>query len=175
MNLKLLRGVLLEELGRVHHVTRGLCRMLVETERVVGLHGTLENMAEREDAQLHEMQRMFARFEAVVPESPGTAAMGLMTEMREELCRHSAMYPPAAMDFHLLAELNKLVHHKLAALRAALIAARLLEADEIERMLDQCLQEEVEHSRALTGLAEETLRMCGADCEAEIGGVMAHR
>lgn len=175
MNLKLLRGVLLEELGRVHHVTRGLCRMLVETERVVVLHGALERMAEREDAQLHEMHRMFARLEAVVPENPGAAALGLMVEMREELCRHSGMYPPAAMDFRLLAELNKLVHHKLAALRAALIAARLLEADEIESMLDHDLQEEVEHSRVLTELSAEMLRMCGADCAAEIGGMLAHR
>jgi hypothetical protein len=121
------------------------------------------------------MHRMFARLEAVVPENPGAAALGLMVEMREELCRHSGMYPPAAMDFRLLAELNKLVHHKLAALRAALIAARLLEADEIESMLDHDLQEEVEHSRVLTELSAEMLRMCGADCAAEIGGMLAHR
>jgi hypothetical protein len=164
---------LLEELGRVHHVTRSLCRMLAETEHIVGLHGALTRMAGNEEEQSHELQRMFARYEAVVPESPGAAALGLMAEMREELRRHSGMYPPAAMDFRLLAELNKLVHHKLAGLRSALIAARMLEADEVARMLDHCLREEVEHSRELTELAIDILRLCGAEAHDEALMAMA--
>jgi len=149
--------------------------MLVETEHIVGMQGALERMAEREHAQFLAMHRLFARFEAVVVESPGTATQGLMTEMHNELSRHSGMYPPAAMDFRLLSELNKLVHHKQASLRAGIVAARMLEAEEIERILVRCLDEEVEHCRALTELAEDTLRLCGADSEAEMDRAFARR
>lgn len=171
MNLKLLRGCLLEDLGRLYHTTRGLGGLLSKTEHAIGLPGlraALEEMAGSEANQEEEFHQWFDRFKAVAPENPGPAVAGLLAEMQEDLHRQSGMYPPAAMDFRLLAGLNKIVHYKLATLRSAIIAARLLDAREIESELENCLEEEYQKAKRLAELADDMLRHCGADSAEEV-------
>jgi ferritin-like metal-binding protein YciE len=178
MNLKLLRGCLLEELGRLSHTTRGLGELLSKTEHAIGLPGlrvALAEMARSEANQEREFHRLFVRFEAVAPEKPSPAVAGLFVEMQEDLHRQSGVYPPTAMDFRLLAGLNKIVHYKLATLRSAIIAARLLEAREIESELERCLEQEYQKAKCLSEFADDLLRHCGAESREEIAEAITSR
>jgi hypothetical protein len=144
--------------------------MLPETEHVLGQQEILARMAESERSQIGDIRRLFERFEAPIPEGHGQVIPALLEEMREELCRQSGMYPPAASDFRLLAGFGRLVHHKLAALRSGIIAARLMEAHEVEEELNRCLREEVGNSKCLVELASGALRLCSASTREEMAG-----
>ncbi|MDD5198629.1 MAG: DUF892 family protein [Terrimicrobiaceae bacterium] len=174
MDLKLLRRCLLEELGRLHHSTLSVGELLPDIERAIGWQGMLDPVAQCEARQLETFRRMFKRFESVPAENFGPALAGLLAEVREDLSRQSNVYPPAAVDFRLLAGLAKLLHYKIAVLRSAILAARLIGTREIEEEFERCLGEESENIGLLIDLAGNTLHLCCADSSDEIARAMTH-
>jgi hypothetical protein len=80
MNLRLLRGILLEELGRAYHGTHGLCSVLTETEHVLQQREFFGRMTESEKGQIRHLRRLFERFEAPIPEGHGQVIPALLAE-----------------------------------------------------------------------------------------------
>jgi len=174
MNLKLLRGCLLEELGRAWHLTSRLKEILPQADGAIRVSGRLEGFVAEETRQQRVLKNLFTRFQAAIPEQAGPAITGLLAEMREELHRESAMYPPAAMDFRLLSGLNRIVHQKLSTLRSAIVAAHLLDAREVEEALQKCLEADEETSRDLVSLAAGLLHQCSAESAVEMASAPIH-
>ena len=161
MNIEFLHTLVIEELRNLYDADSQLSAMLPKMERA-SLSSEVEKAIHRrrelEQNQTGRLVEVLARLEVQPGGGHCHAMRGLLEEAEEVLHRESGVYP-ARLEPRLLAVLRKAGHLRIAALKCVIPIARLLEADEIENTLADCLSEEIEADRFVSALADSELRL----------------
>jgi ferritin-like metal-binding protein YciE len=165
VNIEFLQTLVIEELRNLHAADSQLSGMLPKMERA-SLSSEVEKAIHRrrelEQNQTGRLVGILARFEVMPGGGQCHAVRGLLEEAGEVLGRESGVYP-ARLEPRLLALLRKVGHLRIATLKSVITIVHLLEADEIEDTLADCLSEELEADRFVGELADDVLRLIVAN------------
>lgn len=165
MNIEFLQTLVIEELRNLYDADSQLSAILPKMERrslSAEVGKAIHRRRELEQNQTGCLVEVLARFQ-VLPGGGNCQAMrGLLEEAVEVLHRESGVYP-ARLEPRLLAVLRKAGHLRIASLKCVIAIVHLLEANEIENALTECLSEEIEADEFVSGLAETELRLIVAN------------
>jgi len=161
VNIEFLPVLVVEELRTLFDADLQLSEMLPEMERASlspQVRKAINRRRELEQGQSSCLVEVLARFDALPGGGHCHAMRGLLGEAKEVLSRESGMYP-ARLEPRLLAVLRKAGHLRMATLKCVIAIVHLLQADEIENTLADCLSQEIEADRFVSALADDMLRL----------------
>jgi ferritin-like metal-binding protein YciE len=169
VNIEFLPVLIVEEVRTLIDADPKLSEMLPEMERASlspQVRKAINRRRDLEQNQSKSLAEILARFDAHPSGGQCHAMRGLIGEAEEVLRRESGMYP-ARLEPRLLGVLRKAGHLRMAALKNLIAVAQLLEAHEIKKTLDECLSQEVEADRLVSGLTDDMLRLMTATSHGE--------
>jgi ferritin-like metal-binding protein YciE len=165
MNVEFLQTLIIEELRNLCDADLQLSKRLPQMERASLSPEVRKAIYRRRELEQNQTERLIgilARFE-VVPEGGHCHAMrGLLEEAEEMLRRESGVYP-ARLEPRISAFLRKIGHQRMAAMKSVIAIVHLLEANEIESTLGDCLAQEIEADRFIAALGDDMLRLIVAN------------
>ena len=165
MNIEFLQTLVVEELRNLCDADSQLSGMLPQMERASlssEVQKAIHRRRELEQNQTGRIVEILARFESLPGGGQCHAMRGLLEEAEEVLRRESGVYP-ARIEPRLLAVLRKVGHLRIASLKCVIAIAHLLEANEIESTLTDCLSQEIEADQFISALADNELRLIAAN------------
>jgi ferritin-like metal-binding protein YciE len=164
MNIEFLQTLVVEELRNLYDADSQLSEMLPRMERASlssEVQKAIHRRRELEQNQTGHLVEILARLETVPGGGQCHVMRGLLEEAEEVLRRESGVYP-ARLEPRLLAVLRKAGHLRMAALKCVIAIAHLLEANEIENTLADCLSQEIEADQFISALADAELGLIAA-------------
>ena len=160
MNIEFLHTLVIEELRNLFNADSQLSEILPLMERSSlssEVRKAIRRRRELEQDQTRRIVEIMAIYEShlgrTMPRDEGPAE-----EAEEVLRRESGMYP-ARIEPRLLAVLRKVGHLRAATLKNAIAIVHLLEADQVESTLNDCLSQEIEADEFISALADDMLRL----------------
>jgi ferritin-like metal-binding protein YciE len=169
VNIEFLPVLIVEEVRTLLNADSQLSARLPDMERASlspQVRKAITRRRDLEQSQSKSLEQILARFDAHPSGGQCHTMRGLIGETEEVLGRESGMYP-ARLEPRLLGVLRKAGHLRMAALKNLIAVAGLLEAHEIKKTLEECLSEEVEADRFVSGLTEDMLRLMTANSPGE--------
>jgi ferritin-like metal-binding protein YciE len=164
MNIEFLQ-TLIEELRNLCDADLQLAGMLPQMDRASlspQVRKAIYRRRELEKNQTDRLVGILVRFD-VVPTGGHCHAMRRLLEEAEEMLRRESGVYPARLEPRLLAMLRKVGQQRIAGLKCAIRIVHLLEANEIENTLADCVAQEVEADQFTSALADDMLRLIVAN------------
>lgn len=161
MNIEFLHTLVIEELRNLFNADSQLSEILPLMERS-SLSSEVRKAIRRRRELEQDQTRRIVEIMTIYESHPGGgqchAMRGLLEEAEEVLRRESGMYP-ARIEPRLLAVLRKVGHLRAASLKCAIAIVHLLEADQVESTLNDCLSQEIEADEFISALGDDMLRL----------------
>ena len=124
---------------------------MAEAAYAADLRNTFEEHLDETRQHVNRLERILAHFGKKVDEKTSKAVKGLVEEV-DDLISDTKRSP--LRDAGLIAAGNKVEHFEMGAYGTVRTFARLLDQEEIAKLLEQTLQEEEAADKKLTKLAE---------------------
>jgi ferritin-like metal-binding protein YciE len=161
VNIEFLHTLVIEELRNLFNADSQLSEILPLMERS-SLSSEVRKAIRRRRELEQDQTKRIVEIMAIYESHPGGgqchAMRGLLEEAEEVLRRESGMYP-ARIEPRLLAVLRKVGHLRAASLKCAIAIVHLLEADQVESTLNDCLSQEIEADEFISALGDDMLRL----------------
>ena len=170
MTLESLTDLLIEELQDLydaeHQIVEALPQ-LAEKAFSPELEDAFNEHLEQTKGHITRLEAAFKKFGIPAERKSCKAMRGLMAE-GEELLEEEPSADPSVLDAALIAAAQKVEHYEIASYGTARSYAQLLKATEVQKLLQQTLDEEAETDRKLTNLAEQAVNLDAAEADTEI-------
>lgn len=156
---KTLQDLFIHNLKDVYNAEKQLLKALPKMAKGAtsdNLRTAIEEHRQETEGQVERLEQIFEILE-VAPRGIKCAAMeGLIEEGQEAL---EDNFAPTVMDAAIIAAANKVEHYEIAAYGTLISLARLLDQDNIARLLHATLEEEKAADSKLTELAESEINV----------------
>lgn len=156
---KTLQDLFIHNLKDVYNAEKQLLKALPKMAKGAtsdNLRTAIEEHRQETEGQIERLEQIFEILE-VAPRGIKCAAMeGLIEEGQEAL---EDNFAPTVMDAAIIAAANKVEHYEIAAYGTLISLARLLDQDNIARLLHATLEEEKAADSKLTELAESEINV----------------
>jgi ferritin-like metal-binding protein YciE len=156
---KTLQDLFVHNLKDVYNAEKQLLKALPKMAKGAtsdNLRTAIEEHRQETEGQVERLEQIFEILE-IAPRGIKCAAMeGLIEEGQEAL---EDNFAPTVMDAAIIAAANKVEHYEIAAYGTLISMARLLDQDNIARLLHATLEEEKAADSKLTELAESEINV----------------
>lgn len=156
---KTLQDLFVHNLKDVYNAEKQLLKALPKMAKGAtsdNLRTAIEEHRQETEGQVERLEQIFEILE-IAPRGIKCAAMeGLIEEGQEAL---EDNFAPTVMDAAIIAAANKVEHYEIAAYGTLISLARLLDQDNIARLLHATLEEEKAADSKLTELAESEINV----------------
>ncbi len=157
-----MRGLFLHTLKDVycaeHEILKTLPKM-AQTAKADRLKKAFEQHRLQTEGQIQRLEQVFSLLDQKAEGVPCEAIQGILAEGAEVMDEFAG---GPALDAGLIAAAQAVEHYEIARYGALRSWAELIELEEVERLLEQTLDEEKETDLLLTLLAEETVNIKSA-------------
>ncbi len=170
MNISLLNHMFLEELRDWRTAQIELQEVLPDMARAVtfeGLAYMIEKKEARIAAQLQHTKSIFEWLEASEQDGHCPGMQGIIVAIQALLSRRTTLAADA-QDSRFIAILHQASHLQIAALQSLLGRVQLLQAMQIQKLLENFLFEELASAECIGSMAFAALRIETAEAEWEI-------
>jgi ferritin-like metal-binding protein YciE len=174
VNIEFLHTLVIEELRNLFDADAQLSEMLPLMERASlspEVRRAINRRRELERDQTGRIVEILRRLESHPGGGQCHAMRGLLEEAEEVLRRESGVYP-ARIEPRLLAVLRKIGHLRSASMKCVIALAHLLDASEIENILNDCVSQETEADEFISALADDVLRLIVASSPDETSSAL---
>jgi ferritin-like metal-binding protein YciE len=166
MQLRSLDDVLMEQLADLHSAETQLVQALPRVASSVStpeLKTAIEEHLEQTRGHVRRLEEAFSQLGTPIPDEFCEGMEGLLKEGEEII---GAQGDPAAKDAALIAAAQRVEHYEIAGYGTARTLADQLGHDEIERLMNDTLDEEAAADKKLTKIATGGLFSSGVNKEA---------
>jgi ferritin-like metal-binding protein YciE len=170
MNIESLTDLLIAELQDIYDAEQQLVKGLPKLAEAAFSEELKENFLthlEETRGQVERLERAF-KLLGIPVKGKHCAGMAGLIEEAEELIEEGEEGDPSVLDAGLIVAAQKVEHYEIAAYGSARTFAETLGAKDVEKLLQQTLNEEELTDRKLTALAESTINLDAADSDEEI-------
>jgi len=170
MTLESLTDLLIEELQDLYDAEHQIVEALPQLAKKAfspELEEAFNEHLEQTKGHITRLEAAFKKFGIPAERKSCKAMRGLMAE-GEELLEEEPSADPSVLDAALIAAAQKVEHYEIASYGTARSYAQLLKATEVQKLLQQTLDEEAETDRKLTNLAEQAVNLDVAEADIEI-------
>jgi len=170
MTLESLTDLLVEELQDLYDAEKQLTEalpLMAEKAFSPDLQELFTEHLEQTQGHIERLDEIFKKLKLPAGGKSCKAMQGIIAEAQELLAEEPEA-DPTVLDAALIAAAQKAEHYEIASYGSARSYARTLKASEVQKLLQQTLDEEGETDRKLSALAEESVNLDAADTDAEI-------
>jgi ferritin-like metal-binding protein YciE len=170
MNFTTLTDLLLNEMRDLLDAEEQLLKALPKMKEAAFSPELRDAFGAHTEQTKNHVERLKQAFRALstTPQGKHCRAMEGLIEEAEELLGEQEDADPVIFDAGLITAAQKVEHYEIAGYGSARTFARRLGATEVEKLLQQTLDEEAQTDRQLTEIAEGAVNIEAAEIDSEV-------
>ena len=170
MTLQSLTDLLLEELAALFDAENQLIEalpLMAQASFSPELQKLFEEHVDQTRVQVDRLGKVFRHFKVDRPHKHCLAMAGLIKEAQELLSQKEEA-DPSVLDAALITAAQKVEHYEIAGYGSVRTFARVLGIKDVQKLLQDTLDEEELTDKKLTAAAEEAINLDAAETDVEI-------
>jgi ferritin-like metal-binding protein YciE len=170
MTLQSLTDLLLKELADLNDAENQLIEalpLMAEASFSPELRKLFDEHLDQTRVQVDRLEKVFRHFK-IDPRRKHCLAMAGLIKEAQELLSQEEEADPSVLDAALITAAQKVEHYEIAGYGSVRTFARILGITEVQKLLQDTLDEEELTDRKLTAAAEEEINLDAAETDVEI-------